>query len=112
MRLVSGVAVFVWVYLRKGSPTFGQWDSLELSSQRQIMLYTPRGFANGLCTLSDNCTLFYKIDNFYHPEKQDTILWNDVDLDIKWPIKEAKGLSERDLNARSFKEFVSACGGL
>ena len=76
------------------------------------MLYTPRGFANGLCTLSDNCTLLYKIDNQYHPEKQDTILWNDEDLKINWPIKKAKGLSERDSNAKSFKKLKSECGGL
>ncbi|OGF52115.1 dTDP-4-dehydrorhamnose 3,5-epimerase [Candidatus Giovannonibacteria bacterium RIFCSPLOWO2_02_FULL_43_11b] len=112
MRISSGEAFLVWVDLRKNSLTFGQWDSLVLTPEKRSMIYTPRGFANGLCTLSDNCTLLYKIDNQYHPEKQDTVLWNDVDLGIEWPVKEAKELSERDTNAKSFKEFLSACGGL
>lgn len=112
MRISSGEAFLVWVDLRKGSSTFGQWDSMELSSQNKNMVYTPRGFANGLCTLSDDCTLLYKMDNYYHPEAQEAILWNDPDLNIRWPIKEPKGLSERDLNAKSFKEFVNIYGGL
>ena len=76
------------------------------------MVYTPRGFANGLCTLSDDCTLLYKMDNYYHPESQDAILWNDSDLNIGWPVKNPSELSERDLKGKSFKEFLKLSGGL
>ncbi len=112
MRISSGEAFLVWVDLRKGSPTLGEWDSMEFSLRKKNMIYTPRGFANGLCTLSDDCTLLYKMDNYYHPESQDAILWNDPDLNIQWPVKEPKELSERDLKAKSFKEFVDIYGGL
>ncbi|MEK7506087.1 MAG: dTDP-4-dehydrorhamnose 3,5-epimerase [Patescibacteria group bacterium] len=112
MRVSSGEAFLVWVDLRKGSPTLGQWDSIELSSLKKNMVYTPRGFANGLCTLSDECTLLYKMDNYYHPESQDAILWNDSDLNIDWPVKNPSELSERDLKGKSFKEFLKLSGGL
>ena len=112
MRVSSGKAFLVWVDIRKGSPTFGEWDSMELSSEKKNMVYTPRGFANGLCTLSDDCALLYKMDNYYHPESQDAIMWNDPDLKIGWPIKEPKELSDRDMKGKSFKEFIKLCGGL
>jgi len=112
MRVSSGKAFLVWVDLRKGSPTLGKWDALEVSSENKIMVYTPRGFANGLCTLSDDCTLLYKIYNNYHPESQDAILWNDPDLKIRLPVEKPAELSERDLKAKSFGEFLKSSGGL
>lgn len=112
MRISSGKAFLVWVDLRRGSPTLGEWDSVEISSQNKKMVYTPRGFGNGLCTLSDDCTLLYKMDNYYHSESQDAILWNDPDLNIKWPVSEPSELSERDLKGKSFKEFLKLSGGL
>ena len=111
MRVSSGEAFLVWVDIRKGSPTFGKWDSLELSSQKKNMVYTPRGFANGLCALSDDCTLLYKMDNYYHPEVQDAIMWNDPDLGINWPVSDPKEISERDKKGKSFKDFMKASGG-
>ncbi len=112
MRVSSGEAFLVWVDLRKGSPTLGKWDAAEISSKNKKMVYTPRGFANGLCTLSDDCTLLYKMDNHYHPEVQDAILWNDPDLGIEWPVSDPSELSERDLKGKNFGEFLKISGGL
>ena len=112
IRVTSGEAFIVWVDIRKGSETFGAWDSLVLSERTRSVVYIPRGFANGMCTLSDNCALFYKIDNYFSSEAQDEILWNDPDIGIEWSITEPKIISERDRNAKSFKVFIERYGGL
>jgi dTDP-4-dehydrorhamnose 3,5-epimerase len=111
VRVVSGKVYMVFVDLRKNSETFGKWDSAILSENNSNMLYIPKGFALGMCTLADNSTLLYKMGNYYHPENQGVIKWNDRDLRIKWPVKKAI-LSERDSNAQSFKEFIKNHGWL
>ena len=112
MRVVSGEAFVVWVDIRKGSRTLGAWDGFTLSSQKKNAVYIPRGFANGLCTLSENCMLLYKMDNYYASEAQDAIVWNDPDIGIVWPVKEPAVMSEKDANAQSFKEFIDRYSGL
>ncbi len=111
VRVVGGEIYMVFVDLRKGCSTFGQWESIILSEDNKKMLYIPRGFALGMCTMTDNCTLLYKMDNYYAPENQGAIKWNDLDLGIDWPIDNSI-LSERDSRAQSFKEFVKKHGGL
>jgi len=111
IRAISGEIFIVVLDLRKGSSTFGKWDSMIISEDNKKMLYVPRGFALGMSTLTDNCTLLYKIDNYYAPESQGSIRWNDSNLGIKWPVKHPI-ISERDSKAISFKEFVEECGGL
>lgn len=111
LTLASGEAFLVWVDLRAGSPTFGQWDSMVLTAGKNAV-YTPRGFANGLCTLSDDCTLLYKMDTRFHPESQDVIRWDDPDIGIVWPIEKPVVLSERDRGAASFADFKTRFGGL
>jgi len=111
IRAVIGKIFIVVLDLRKGSPTFGKWDSMIISEANKKMLYIPRGFALGMCTLTDNCTLLYKIDNYYAPESQGTIKWDDQNLRIKWPVKNPI-ISERDSKAMSIKEFVEKHGGL
>ncbi len=112
IRVGSGEAFIVWVDIRKESPTFGEWDAVTLSAQNRKAVLIPRGFANGLCTLSDNCTLLYKMDNYYYPEAQDNIIWNDPDLHIDWPVQKPAVMSDRDLGAKSFSEFTHVFGGL
>ena len=112
VRMSSGEGFVVWVDIRKGSPTFGTWDSIVLSAQKKNAVFVPRGFANGLCTLSDNCILLYKIDNYYNPEAQDEILWNDPDIGIIWSLEKPTIISEKDKNAKNFKIFVDKYGGL
>jgi len=111
IRAVTGEIFIVVLDLRKGSSTFGKWDSMIISKENKKMLYVPKGFALGMCTLTDNCTLLYKIDNYYAPENQGAIKWNDFDIGIKWPVKNPI-ISERDSKAISFKKFVEKYGGL
>ena len=100
---ITGDVFFAVVDLRKDSKTFGKWISLILSAKKMNALYVPRGCINGMCTLTNNCTLTYKMDNYYSKEKEDVIKWDDPDIGIKWPIKEPKTISERDLKGQSFK---------
>lgn len=111
VRVVSGEVYMAFVDLRKGLATFGQWDSLILSADNQKMLYLAKGLALGMCTLIDDCTLFYKMDNYYAPESQGTIRWDDPDIGIDWPVDNPI-LSEKDAKAKSLKEFVETHGGL
>ena len=112
VRVLLGEAFFAFVDLRKGSETFGKWGSVVLSEEEKNMLFVPRGFMLGMCTLADNTTLFYKMDNYYAPESAETIKWNDPDLDIEWPVKEPAAISERDLKGKSFKDFKRLHGEL
>lgn len=112
ISVLRGEVFFVAVDLRKGSPTFSKWENVILSEENKKMLYLTRGFALGMCTLTDNCLLHYKIDNYYSAENAESIKWNDPDLNIKWPIKEPTAISEKDKNAKSFKEFLETKGAL
>jgi len=95
VRALSGRIMDVFLDLRAGSPTFGQWDCLELSSVKYNAVYIPRGFAHGFCTLTENCVISYKVDSFYAPEQESGVRWDDPDLAIPWPAA-APVLSERD----------------
>lgn len=111
VRVVSGEIYDVVVDLRKGSPTFGKWDSIILSADNKKILYISRGVIHGLCTLTKNCGVLYKMDNYYAPESEGSIKWDDRDLGIDWPVDNPI-LSEKDSKAKSFREFVETYGGL
>jgi len=111
VRVISGEIYDVFIDLRKGSLTFGQWDSIKLSAQNKKMIYIPRGFAHGFCTLTKNCEVVYKVDNYYASDTEGCIRWNDPDLGIDWPANNPI-LSEKDLKAKSFREFVKTHGRL
>ena len=112
LRAITGEMFFGVIDLRKGSETFGKWTSLILSAEKMNLLYVPRGCVNGMCTLTENCILAYKVDNYYSKEKEDIIKWNDPNVGIEWPIKEPVVISERDSKGQSFKEFVKKYGGI
>lgn len=103
IRVISGEMVNYVVDIRKGSPTFAQHISITLTAKNKKQLYIPKGFANGFCTLSDNCEIIYKVDDYFSPEHDRCFLWNDPDINIDWPVKEPI-LSERDKNAPLFKD--------
>ena len=105
VRVTSGKVLDVIVDLRKDSKTFGQWQSFELSAKNFLVLFVPRGFAHGFCTLEENTEFEYKCDNFYAPESDSGIIWNDGDLKIDWPI-ENPILSEKDQKQQTFGEFL------
>ena len=106
VRVTKGTAYDVIVDLRKDSPTFGKWEGFELSRLNGWELFVPRGFAHGFCTLEDYTEFQYKCDNYYAPQSEGALIWNDPTLKIYWPI-ENPILSEKDAKAGEFKDFVS-----
>jgi dTDP-4-dehydrorhamnose 3,5-epimerase len=112
VRVISGAIFDVFVDLRKHSPTFGKWESVILSEENKKMLYIPRGFAHGMCTLMDNSAMYYKVDNYYTPEKEFCIRWNDPQIGVSWPVDHEPIISEKDAKAKSLKEFVQQHGGI
>lgn len=112
VRVISGEIFDVFLDLRKGSPTFGRWGSILLSAENKKMLYIPRGFAHGMCSLTDDSVMLYKVDNYYVPKSEGQIKWDDPDLGINWPIEGEAIVSEKDSRAKSLKEFVENYNGL
>lgn len=106
VRVTKGSVFDVIIDLRKGSPTYGQWENFELSANNFQMLFIPCGFGHAYCTLEDNTEFMYKVDNFYAPEADSGIAWNDPDLNINWPIEDPI-LSEKDAKLQKFKDFIS-----
>ncbi|RYZ15138.1 MAG: dTDP-4-dehydrorhamnose 3,5-epimerase [Myxococcaceae bacterium] len=105
-KLVQCLAGAVWdvaVDIRKGSPTFGRWVAAELTGENKRQLWVPTGFAHGFCVLSDSADFFYKCTALYSPETERSILWNDPELAIPWPVA-APLLSPKDLKAPLLKD--------
>lgn len=110
VRCVRGAVLDVFVDIRPNSSTFGQWDSIELSEANQKMIFIPRGFAHGFCTLTDESEVLYKVDNVYNREHEGGLLWSDTDLGISWPA-EAPILSEKDTRNWTWQEFLEKVSG-
>jgi dTDP-4-dehydrorhamnose 3,5-epimerase len=106
VRCIRGKIFDVFVDLRYGSDTFGQWDSIELSESNKKMVLIPRGLAHGFCSMSEKVEVLYKVDNYYSRENEVGILWSDEDLDIIWPVTEPI-LSEKDKKNITLKDFIS-----
>jgi len=102
--VLQGAVHDVAVDIRKGSPTFGKWAGVELSSDNQRQLYIPAGFAHGFCVLSETVMFAYKCDDIYNPAAEISIQWNDPEIDIKWPIL-SPVLSEKDKAATALNEI-------
>jgi len=101
VRVVQGSVFDVAVDIRKSSPTFGQWFGIELSGTNKKQLWIPAGFAHGFLTLEDSTEFLYKTTDFYHPDFERSILWNDQEIGISWPsISEVK-LSSKDQSGSS-----------
>lgn len=97
VRTVMGEVLDVAVDLRKGSPTFGKHSAIRLSGNNKRQLFIPRGFAHGFIVLSDDAILQYKCDNYYAPDHEGALLWNDPELEIDWTLPEEEIiLSEKD----------------
>lgn len=105
IRVIRGKVLDIVVDLRKDSPTFGKSFALILDAGEKLQLFVPRGLAHGFVTLSDKSIFAYKCDNFYNPEFERGILFNDATLALDWHLPEDKLIvSEKDLNLPSFKD--------
>ena len=108
VRVLRGRVVDVAVDLRLGSPTYGKSVAVELSGDNRLMFFIPRGFAHGFAVLSDEVVFQYKCDNFYHPESEGGLAWDDPDLAIDWRLPADKViLSERDKHHPCLKDIES-----
>ncbi len=103
VRVVSGEVLDVFLDLRRSSPTFGQWHSVKLSADNRLMAWVPAGLAHGFYVLSDKADVLYKSTEFYYPDKERTILWNDPDLAIDWGTQSPL-LSAKDQQGTRFRD--------
>ena len=107
VRCISGNILDIAVDLRKNSKTYGKSFSIKLSSENHKQLFVPKGFAHGFQVLSETAIVNYKVDEYYNPDSDSGLIWNDKDLSINWSIDVKPILSVKDLKLISFKELKS-----
>jgi len=104
VRVVTGEVFDVAVDLRKSSPTFGKWIGFALSAANMLMAWIPPGFAHGFLTLSESAEVLYKTTDYWYPEHERTLLWNDPTFDIAWPLIDKPILAPKDLAGIAFRD--------
>lgn len=108
VRCVKGKVLDVAVDIRKGTPTYGKYAMCELTEENHRQFFVPKGMAHGFVVLSEEAVFQYKCDEFYHPEAEGAIAWNDPEIGIEWPVKvEDVLLSEKDKHHPCLKDFES-----
>lgn len=114
VRVSAGAVLDIAVDLRKDSPTFGKWYGVELTAENKKMFYIPEGFAHGFLTLEDGTEFQYKCTDYYAPEFDSGVLWNDPEIGIEWNLEEygidmdTLLLSDKDRKQQTLKEFVES----
>ena len=103
VQVLAGAVFDVAVDVRRGSPTFGKWYGVELSEANKRQMWVPPGFAHGFCVLTDSADFLYKCTELYAPESERSVLWNDPDIGIAWPVQ-APLLSKKDAAAPRLRE--------
>jgi dTDP-4-dehydrorhamnose 3,5-epimerase len=106
VRCTRGTILDVFVDLRVGSPTFGQWDAVELSEENMFQVFLPFWCGHAFVTLTDTADVQYKCTGYYTPSAEGTIAWNDPDINVDWPVSEPI-ISRRDQNGLSLKAYLS-----
>jgi dTDP-4-dehydrorhamnose 3,5-epimerase len=107
VRCINGEVFDVAVALRKDSKTFGKWFGVTLSAENKKQFFIPKGFAHGFYVLSDYAEFAYKCSDFYHPNDEGGLLWNDPDIGVEWPLLEGveTSLSDKDTKWKGIKEY-------
>ena len=108
VRVTQGAVFDVAVDIRQGSPTFGQWFGLELSAENKKQLWIPEGLAHGFLVTSESAEFLYKTTDYYHPEFECSLLWNDPDIGIEWPLHLLDAeplLAAKDANAELLRRI-------
>lgn len=109
VRVLAGSVLDVAVDLRKGSPSFGQHFTIELTAENHKQFFVPAGFAHGFVVLSESATFFYKVDKFYEPGNEVGIMYNDADLNIDWKLADNELiLSDKDKVLGSFAQYAAS----
>ena len=106
VQVLDGEIFDVAVDIRYGSPTFGRWTGAFLSSENNRQLFVPKGFAHGFCVLSETALFHYKCSDYYAPQNEGGIRWDDPDLSIDWPVR-SPTLSDRDQNFKKLGDIDS-----
>ena len=107
VRCGRGAIFDVVVDIRRGSPTYGQWEGFELTARNGDQLYVPVGFAHGFVTLEADSEIIYKCSDYYAPETEGAVLWNDPSISIDWPMKADPILSDKDAAAPLLADMIS-----
>jgi dTDP-4-dehydrorhamnose 3,5-epimerase len=108
VRCLKGGVLDVALDLRKDSKTYGIFETISLTEENKKQLFIPKGFAHGFIVLSKSAILSYKVDNYYNPESESGIIWNDPDLNIDWKINKNEIIvSEKDKNLPTFNEIIN-----
>jgi dTDP-4-dehydrorhamnose 3,5-epimerase len=105
VRCLHGAIWDVVVDLRGGSKTFGKWFGATLSDQNRTMMYIPKGFAHGFISLEPDSEILYLVSDFYTPESEVTLIWNDLDVGIQWPL-DPQIMSDKDLEGRTLSQVA------
>ncbi len=111
VRVISGEVFDVAVDLREGSETFGKWFGVTLTAENKKQFFIPKGFAHGFIVLSDHAEFCYKVTDFYHPNDEGGLMWNDPDIGVEWPMPEGMTaddliLSDKDKVNSSYRDYV------
>jgi dTDP-4-dehydrorhamnose 3,5-epimerase len=110
VRVTSGEVFDVAVDIRLGSPTFGQWVGEYLSAENKRQLWVPEGFAHGFYVTSDEAEFVYKCTNYYHPQSELSIKWDDSTINIDWPLTTIPSLSKKDIEGLSLERALRVMG--
>jgi dTDP-4-dehydrorhamnose 3,5-epimerase len=105
VQALQGEVFDVAVDIRKGSPTFGQWFGAVLSAENHLQMYLPEGFAHGFCVLSETALFAYKCTEYYNPQTEHSLRFDDPDIGIHWPLDQPPSLSAKDVNAKLLRDF-------
>ncbi|KWR90149.1 dTDP-4-dehydrorhamnose 3,5-epimerase [Cupriavidus sp. IDO] len=104
IRVVAGEVFDVAVDMRRSSPNFGKWIGITLSSENKRQLWVPEGFAHGFVVTSDEAEFLYKVTDYWHPEHERSLIWNDPDVGIEWPIEGNPILAAKDAVGKKLVE--------